>query len=386
MQVAAIFVDCKDDYNLSNDRPTGFWHTGEMAMIVVRPNCCRAVPSPRAWPRAWAAVAVTAMTMLMSAYSSNVALAAAPDKVTIALTPTLAFAPVYIAIDKGYFRDENIEPIIESTPLATDSVSMTANGQSDVGATATGVSLFNAGYRGLDFKIVASMAVHPAPTTLTPLLIRKDLWDSGKVRSIKDLKGRPISTNAPGASIEYKLTLMLHKNGMQLTDVRPIAIGLPETLVALQNKAVDAAILGEPYATEAEIRGLAVLDAPDSAVAVGDLGTALVFNGNFIKQRRDVAIRTLRALMRASRDLQLNNWNTPENVAILTKRFKVAPGTMEKIVFPFFEPTLQIAKYLPSLQHQAEIHVENKRLLPAAAKSIGPLIDESLVDEAAAKH
>ena len=322
------------------------------------------------------------MTILASAPYPTVAVAATPDEVKIALTPTLAFAPVYIAIDKGYFRDERIEPVIESTPLATDSVSMTANGQSDIGATATGVSLFNAGYRGLDFKIVASMAVHPPPTTLTPLLIRKDLWDSGKVRSIKDLKGRPISTNAPGASIEYKLTLMLHKDGMQLADVRLIAIGLPETLVALQNKAVDAAILGEPFSTEAQLRGLAVLDAPDSAAAIGDLGTALVFNGTFIKQHRDTAIRTLRALMRASRDLQLDNWKSPENIAILAKRFKLAPGTMQKIVFPFFEPTLQIAKYLPSLQHQAEIHAENKRLSPAAAKSIDPLIDESLVDDA----
>ncbi len=312
--------------------------------------------------------------------------AAALDKVTITLTPTLAFAPVYVAIDKGYFRDEGIEPVIQSTPLATDSVSMTANGQSDIGATATGVSLFNAGYRGLDFKIVASMAVHPAPTTLTPLVIRKDLWDAGTVRSIKDLRGRPISTNAPGASIEYKLTLLLQKNGMKLSDVRCVSIGLPETLVALQNKAVDAAILGEPFATEAVMRGIAVLDAPDSAVAIGDLGTALVFSGAFIRTRHETAVRALRALSRAARDLQPGNWKTAENIAILTKRFKMAPATIEEIAFPYFEPNLQIAKYLPSLRHQAEIHVQNKRLAPAAAESIGPMIDESLVDAAAAKR
>ncbi len=60
---------------------------------------------------------------------------------------------------------------------------------------------------------------------------------------------------------------------------------MPDTLVALQ-KAIDAAIIGEPFATDAVQRGIAVLDVDDSKVAVGDLGSVLIFNTTFMKKRR----------------------------------------------------------------------------------------------------
>ncbi|WP_158807055.1 ABC transporter substrate-binding protein [Beijerinckia sp. L45] len=306
------------------------------------------------------------------------------DQVSISLFSGIAFAPVVVAIDKGYFRDEGIDPQLVFTPLGTDSISMTANGQTDIGATATGVSLFNAGFRGLDFKITASMAVHPAPTTITPLMIRKDLWDAG-IRSARDLKGKAISTNSPGGSIEYKLELIMEKYGMTIADVREIGIGLPETLLAFQNKAIDAAVLGEPFATEAARRGLAVIDVEDSKVAAGDLGTVIIYSKAFITKRHDVAVRAMRAMARGARDLQPNNWKTKDNIDIFTKRFKLAPETIEAMAFPVFEPTLEIAKYIPSLKHQAEIHAKDKRMPAAAVASIGPTIDETFVTEAAAK-
>ena len=307
------------------------------------------------------------------------------EKVSISLFSGIAFAPVVVAIDKGYFRDEGIDPQLVFTPLGTDSISMTANGQTDIGATATGVSLFNAGYRGLDFKITASMAVHPAPTTIIPLMIRKDLWDAGTIRSARDLKGKAISTNSPGGSIEYKLELILEKYGMTIADVREIGIGLPETLLAFQNKAIDAAVLGEPFATEAARRGLAVIDVEDSKVAAGDLGTVIIYSKAFMTKRHDVAVRAMRAMARGARDLQPDTWKTKENIDIFTKRFKLAPETIQAMAFPVFEPTLEIAKYIPSLKHQADVHAKDKRMTAAAADAVAGMVDESFVTEAAAK-
>ena len=309
--------------------------------------------------------------------------ALALDKVTISVVSGMSLAPVFVAVDKGYFRDEGIEPVLVSTPLATDSISMTANGQTDIGATAAGVSLFSAGYRGLDLMIVGSMAVHPAPTTVIPLMIRKDLWDSGAIRSGKDLKGMAISTNSPGGSIEYKLALILEQYGMTIGDVREIGIGQPETVLALQNKAIDAAILGEPYATEAVRRGLAVLDVTDSKMAAGDLGSVIVYNKGFIAKRRDVGVRAMRAMARAARDLQGGNWKTKENFEIFSRRFKTPQDTIEAITFPYFEPTLTVAKYVPSLAHQAAVHVKNKRMPAAAAEGVPAMVDESFVAAAA---
>ena len=326
-----------------------------------------------------------AMTARIAAFALSAYLfggldcALALDKVTISAVVGLSLSPVFVAADRGYFRDEGIDPVIISTPLATDSINMTANGQTDIGATASGVSLFNAGLRGLDLKIVGSMAVHPAPTTVIPLLIRKDLWDSGQIRSGKDLKGKVISTNSPGGSIEYKLALILGRYGMTIADVREAGLGMPDTVIALQKKAIDAAVLGEPFATEAIQRGIAVLDVDDSKEAVGDLGSVIVYNSGFMADRHDVSVRAMRALIRASKDLQVDNWKTEANIQTFVRWFKIPRELIAVLVFPHFEPDLSIRKYVASLQHQADVHVRDKRMSQAAAEKMKNMIDDSIV-------
>jgi NitT/TauT family transport system substrate-binding protein len=326
---------------------------------------------------------------MLFAATSCVVVGAVPalalDKVTLSVVAGTSLSPVYVAIDKGYFRDEGIDPELVNTAMATDSISMTASGQTDIGATAVGVSLYSAGFRGLDIKIVASMAIHPPPTSVIPVMVRKDLWDSGAIRSGKDFKGKAIAVNSPGGSIEYKLALILENFGLTLSDIREVSLGQSEAVLALQNKAVDVAILGEPFATESVRRGAGVLDVEDSKMAVGDIGSAVVYNTVFMTKRHDVAVRAMRAIIRAAQDLQANNWKTKENIDIFVQRFKIPRETFDSIAFPTFEKNLTIAKYIPSLKHQAAVHVKDKRMTQAVADNVPSMVDESIVLEAT-KH
>jgi NitT/TauT family transport system substrate-binding protein len=315
-------------------------------------------------------------------FGTLTASASASDLVTISITPSSAYTPIYIAVAKGYFKQVGIETKLISTPLATDAITMAALGQSDVGCAATGSALFNAAAKGLGFKLTMAMGVHPAPTTAAPFLIRKDLWDNGTVRSAKDLRGRTISTNSPGGSIEYKLDLILQKYGMTLADVHGVSMGLPESLIALGNKAIDAAVLAEPYATEAVKRNLAVLQPEDSAAAVGDLGTAIIFSQDFMTKRHDVAVRTTKALIRAAADLQGDKARSDENVKILADALKLSRDTVKEIVFPTFVPDLSPLPFVASLQHQAEVHAKNKRISAATVAFVPSIVDGSFVAEA----
>lgn len=340
----------------------------------------------QAWAAAWSGFRRPRIGYRILAATVGLAISNLPapagDMVKISVIPSATYSPIFVAVDKGYFKDEGIDAQVTFMPLVTDSTTMAAMGQTDIGASAPGSALYNAGTRGLGFKIVASMGVHPAPTTTIPLMIRKDLWDSGEVRSGKDLKGRPVSTNAPGASIEYKLALVLAKYGLTLADIRQVAIGLPETLIALERKAVDAAVLAEPFATAAETRGLAVMDRLDSAEAVGDIGTVVIFNRDFMKDRRPVAVRAMKALIRAAKDLQPDNWKSDANIEILSRNLKLPPETIRTIAFPYYEPNLTVSKYIDSMQRQAEMHLKNKRIGPEAVVGVAGLIDESFVTEA----
>lgn len=290
----------------------------------------RIVAAPRLGPGLETAFKAATLAAVLAL--GGVSSAVAADKVKVSYLPTAAIAPLLVAVDKGYFKAEDLDVEMVSTAVATDAITMAATGQTDVATAAVGTALFNAAARGLNFSVVASLAVHPAPTTITPLLIRKDLWDSGKVRTGADLKGLRVATNSPGGSIEYKLTLILRKHGLTMKDVQTVPLGLPETLNAFKSSGIDAAVIGEPFATAALKQNLATMQVEDSGEMVGDLGFALMYSEDFLKERREVGVRFMKAMIKASGDLQRDVWKTKKNIDIIAKYTKLPPETIAEML------------------------------------------------------
>ena len=62
--------------------------------------------------------------------------------VKIAHAPSLLFAPLYVAIEKGYFAEQGIEVSLETVTAGQDAMALTANNQLD--ATVAGFSVAEA--------------------------------------------------------------------------------------------------------------------------------------------------------------------------------------------------------------------------------------------------
>ena len=77
----------------------------------------------------------------------------------------------------------------------------------------------------------------------------------GEIKSIKDLKGRPVAIISHGSAPHTSLKRMLEKNGMQESDVQLVEVGIPAMLPALESKRVDLAFVAEPFTTIAERSG-----------------------------------------------------------------------------------------------------------------------------------
>ena len=90
------------------------------------------------------------------------------------------------------------------------------------------------------------------------LLVRKDHLDSGRYRSLKDLKGMRVAGLAPGTGSMANLNAILLKAGLHTGDIERVFMGYPQHVLALQNNAVDAALTAEPSATQAIRTGAAV--------------------------------------------------------------------------------------------------------------------------------
>ena len=305
------------------------------------------------------------------------------ESLTLGMTISIADSPFYVAVAKGYLEAEHLVVKDSSFRGAQDAVSALATGEMDVALGAINAGFFNAANKDLDLRAVATLGIQPLPITATPLVARKDMWDSGAIRSGADLRGRVVAVNTPGASPEYFLSLILEKHGMTLKDVNETMISFPDMVIALQNKGVDAAIPAEPFATLSIRQGLAVLVTPDAGAGGGDMTTVFFFSGRFLRERPAVGEAFLRAMIRGARE-SLDYRQKPEIIEILANATKIKPEIITA-AYPYgFDRDLDIAKYADSIRRQEHQHMKDGRLDYTIPIAMDRMVDAGPVHRAAA--
>src|SRR5499426_377124 len=171
---------------------------------------------------------------------------AAAQAITVGATSSTSDAPIYIADKKGYFRDEGLDVKVTNFRSAADMVAPLGAGQIEAGAGSASAGLYNAVARGIKIKIVADKASSPPGYGGTKILVRKDHVESGRYRSLHDLKGMKFAMNAPGLRNTSPLNTLLPSAGLKYSAGQPGDLPLPDHVAALKNKSVDASASVEP--------------------------------------------------------------------------------------------------------------------------------------------
>jgi NitT/TauT family transport system substrate-binding protein len=120
------------------------------------------------------------MAVLSGGIALHPALARAQGEV-VKLGDLLAIsnAGIYIAIEKGYFREQGIRNQIETFATAAKMLPALTAGEMDVSVGTASAGLFNTIAQGALFRIVADKGQFRAGTGYAMLAVRKDLVDSG---------------------------------------------------------------------------------------------------------------------------------------------------------------------------------------------------------------
>ena len=138
-------------------------------------------------------------------------------------------------------------------PLATNQI--------DAGGGAPSAGLYNALRTGVNVRIVADKG-HSDPTppgypvSIYPL--RKELADSGRVKSVADLKGLRFGQPARGISPELDLEAFLRQGGLTPADLDVTILSFPDMVPAFANGNLDVAWSVEPFATTMFNQGSAI--------------------------------------------------------------------------------------------------------------------------------
>jgi NitT/TauT family transport system substrate-binding protein len=166
-----------------------------------------------------------------------------PEKTTlkVGILPIPDSAPIQIAIDKGYFKEEglSVQPSIEVG--SAQALPKVVSGSLDV-SLANYVSTFSLQQSGLGkFKIIAD-SFQAAPDTFV-IMVAKD----SKIRTPADLAGKKIAVNTLNNIGTLAVTQTLKVSGVQVNPSQFAPMPLPDMAAALKNGTVDAAWMSEPF-------------------------------------------------------------------------------------------------------------------------------------------
>jgi NitT/TauT family transport system substrate-binding protein len=274
-----------------------------------------------------------------AAPAQSTAAPAAPK--TVALTKivvtegahVIGFAPLYIAMDSGYFRDEGLEVELSGVGGGTVSVSAVVGGSSFLGFTGLDAGL-TAARKGSPIRVLvattnqfgSNVAVSNKFLQQTGVTPKSPLEDK-----IKALRGARIAVTSLGSGTDKFMRLLVQKVGMNPdTDVQILAQrDAPVMLAALQQGSIDAVVLSPPTGEQAEAGGYAtVLINPltgEVPEVKGMIFHGAVANLRDIQERRSVMVSAIKAIVRGQ---QFMRTSEPRAKEILANQFA---GTEPKV-------------------------------------------------------
>lgn len=196
-------------------------------------------------------LAITVLVCLVAAPGE----ASAPAAVKVGVLKLTSSAPIFVGVEKGFFREFGVEPELTYFQAAAPIATALAAGQIDVGATGLTAALYNIVLGGEKIWIVADKGREWPGYPLTAIAVQTELYERG-VRGIADLKGKRIGITQLGSTFHYQLGNILDKYELSLADVKIVPLqAMGAALEALKAKQIDAVMLPQPFPGTAEAQG-----------------------------------------------------------------------------------------------------------------------------------
>jgi NitT/TauT family transport system substrate-binding protein len=216
---------------------------------------------------------------------------------------SIAAIDLYIARDRGFFRDEGLDVDIVQI---RGNVAIAAALSGQVQAT-NGVG-----------TVIRALERSELPMKILTVSLKRNLFwlvSRPEITSIAQLKGKTLGTTTLGGSQHSAAMRLIRKGGVDEKDITVVVGGdVPAQLQSLVGRTIDAAALSPPTVILARDKyNMNVLGSAMEDLANLQNGTAVT--EKFLREKRDVLKRVLRARMRANRYFMENERGTSEVLA-----------------------------------------------------------------------
>jgi NitT/TauT family transport system substrate-binding protein len=151
-------------------------------------------------------------------------------------------APLFIAMDKGYFAKEGIAIDVKWFTAAASVFSSVVSGDVDIGMTSATAATFNLASKG-GFKIIAGSTRDAPHFPLNAFLVSNKAYAAG-FTSFHKMEGKRLGMLTAGSTHQYDIAQLAQKYGIPLSDVAMVPLeNYGNISAALQSGQVDGAIL-----------------------------------------------------------------------------------------------------------------------------------------------
>jgi NitT/TauT family transport system substrate-binding protein len=164
------------------------------------------------------------------------------EKISVGGVQLPTDAPLFIAMDKGYFARQGVEVKITWFPAAAPIFSAVVSRDIDIGVTGTTAATFNLAAKG-GFKIIGGYTREAAGFHINAFMVSNKAYDQG-FHSLADMGGKRIALTTAGSTHHYYIGLFAGKYGVDLKRISLVPLeSYGNITAALQSGQVDAAIL-----------------------------------------------------------------------------------------------------------------------------------------------
>jgi NitT/TauT family transport system substrate-binding protein len=206
---------------------------------------------------------------------------------------------VFIAADRGYFRDAGLDVELKFFDAAQPIAVATASGDVDIGVTAFTGGLFNLAGKGAVSIIAGQSRDVPGFPLMAYLATAQP--SGASLKSLRDIEGKSVGITQIGSSFHYSAGLIAEKYKFPLSDVKFVPLqSMSNVASALKGGRVEAAILPATAAQPLIDAGDARLLGWGGDEAPWQLGA--VFISQKVKANPDLIERFLSAYRRGCKD------------------------------------------------------------------------------------
>jgi len=251
----------------------------------------------------------------------------AADKVILSYSSrSYAFLPAQVAAARGFFKDENIEPLLIQM---RSQVAVPALISGEVHYTLSFGNIMAGAMQGMPFKILAVLTDKPLHS-----LVAKP-----EIRTISDLRGKRIGTQRIGGSDQLAAEAILQAKGIDIKDVQFVTLGgdEPVRVEILKKGLVDAICTVPPGPVRLSREGYNILGGPKD-LKIGSPISAVAVTDARLKSNRDETKKVLRAVLRGLRFMHERRDETIQIMGRwLSQSHDVARDSYDSIL-PSFSP------------------------------------------------